>query len=88
MSFFEGKRMTKIEKFQSDLENKLLVKNSVTNKTVLIYTYLCGHIPKHAEIVLKRLKKEGKLNYETKTPYLTYENVFRNKNIITYQIKQ
>jgi hypothetical protein len=35
---------------------------------------------------LKKLKKEGKLNYETKSPYLTYENVFRNENIIKYQI--
>ncbi|WP_027000593.1 three-Cys-motif partner protein TcmP [Eisenibacter elegans] len=88
LTLFEGKRMTKVEKFQSDLENKLLEKNSVTNEAVLLYTYQCGHIPKHAEIVLKRLKKEGKLNYETQTPYLTYENVFRKKNIITYQIKK
>lgn len=80
--------MTKIEKFQSDLENKLLEIDSTTNKAVLIYTYQCGHIPKHAEVVLKKLKKLGKLNYDTKTPYLTYENVFRNNNIITYQIKK
>ncbi len=88
LDLFEGKRMTKIEKFQSDLENKLLEHISVTNKVVLIYTYQCGHIPKHAEEVLKRLKKEGKLNYETRTPYLTYDNVFRKNNIITYQIKK
>lgn len=88
LTFFEGKRMTKIEKFQADLESKLLGKASVTNKVVLIYTYQCGHIPKHAEEVLKRLKKQGKLNYDTKTPYLTYENVFRKNNIITYTIKK
>jgi len=88
LTLFDGKQMTKIEKFQTDLENKLLEKQSTTNKAVLIYTYQCGHIPKHAEVVLKKLKKEGKLNYEKNTPYLTYENVFRNNNIITYQIKR
>lgn len=86
LSLFEDKRMTKIEKFQTDLETKLLNKSSYTNKDVLIYTYQCGHIPKHAETVLKRLKAEKKLHFDTKTPYLTYENVFRNKNIVTYQI--
>lgn len=88
LTLFEGKRMTKIEKFQSELESKLLEKNSVTNKAVIIYAYQCGHIPKHAELVLKRLKKEGKLNYKSKSPYLTYENVFRNDNIIKYIIKK
>lgn len=88
LTLFEGKPMTKIEKFQSDLGSKLLEKSSVTNKAVLIYTYQCGHIPKHAKVVLKRLKKEGKLNYEIQTPYLTCENVFRNDKIITYQIKK
>ena len=88
LTLFDDKRMTKIEKFQSDLEYKLLEKNSVTNKEVLIYTYQCGHIPKHAEVVLKKLKKEAKLNYDTQTPYLTYEKVFRNNNIINYQINK
>lgn len=86
LDLFDGKRMTKIEKFQSDLETKLLNMKSVSSKSVLLYTYECGHIPLHAAAVLKRLKKQGKLHYNSKSPYLTYENVFRKGNIINYQI--
>lgn len=86
LSMFDGKRITKIEKFQIDLESRLLEKRTVTNKAILLYTYENGHIPQHATDVVKRLKKQGKLFYESKSPYLTYENVFRKNNIITYQI--
>ena len=79
-------KMTKIEKFKDDLRKMLLSVTPVTNKSVLIYTYENGHIPKHSEEVIKQLKREGKLQYEGKSPYLTYENVFRNKNIIEYKI--
>ncbi len=86
-SLFDGKSMTKIEKFQIDLEKKLREKKMNTNKAVLLYTYENGHIPKHAVEVLKKLKKEGKLHYESKSPYLTYENVFRRNKIIEYKIE-
>jgi len=88
LDLFEGKKMTKIEKFQKDLESKLLQKITVTNKAVLLYTYEHGHIPQHAVELIKRMKKNNKLNYVGKSPYLTYENVFRKNNIINYEIKQ
>jgi three-Cys-motif partner protein len=83
---FGEQKMTKIEKFQVDLETKLLEKSVITNKTVLIYTYECGHIPQHAVEIIKKLKTEKKLKYDSKSPYLNYENVFRKNNIIKYQI--
>lgn len=88
LDIFEGKKMTKIEKFQNDLEAKLLGLSTVSNKSVLLYTYENGHIPQHAVDLIKKMKKENKLNYDAKSPYLTYENVFRKKNIINYTIKK
>jgi three-Cys-motif partner protein len=88
LDIFEGKKMTKIEKFQYDLESKILKCSSVTNKNVLIYTYECGHIPQHASELIKRMKSENKLNYDSRTPALNYDNVFRNNNIVTYSIKK
>jgi len=84
---FGNNKMTKIEKFQDDLEKQLIAAKKASNKVVLLYTYENGHIPQHAAEVLKKMKKQGILDYDSKSPYLTYENVFRKRNIIDYQIK-
>lgn len=86
LDMFEGQKLTKVEKFKNELETKLLERNTVTNKSVLIYTYLNGHIPQHAVDLLKFMKKQGKLEYEGKSPLLNYENVFRKDNIVTYKL--
>ncbi len=86
LDMFEGQKMTKVEKFKNELETKLLAKKTVTNKGVLMYTYANGHIPQHAVDLLKLMKKQGKLEYEGKSPFLNYENVFRKNNIVNYKI--
>lgn len=86
LDIFGGKKMTKLEKFKSDLENKLLKRITTTNKEVLMYTYANGHIPQHAVELLKSMKKKGKLHYDGKSPFLNYDNVFRKKNIVSYNI--
>ncbi len=86
LDMFEGQKLTKVEKFKSELETKLLERSTVTNKGVLMYTYSNGHIPQHAVALLKLMKKQGKLEYEGKSPFLNYENVFRKDNIVTYKI--
>lgn len=88
LDIFEGKKMTKIEKFKKELETKLLERNTVTNRAILKYTYSKGHLPKHADELLKSMKKDGKLHYEGKSPFLNYINVFRKKNIVSYKIKK
>jgi hypothetical protein len=52
----------------------------------LIFTYSCGHIPKHAVDIIKKLKKDKKIDYVGRTPALNYENVFRKRNIVNYTI--
>lgn len=86
LDMFEGQKLTKVEKFKNELETKLLEKNTVTNKNVLMYAYSNGHIPEHAVDLLKQMRKQGKLEYEGKSPFLNYENVFRKDNIVTYKI--
>lgn len=86
LDIFGVRKKTKIESFQDDLKDRILKREKVSNKAVLIYTYENGHIPSHSAEVIKQLKKEGKLHYDGKSPYLTYENVFRNNNILEYKI--
>jgi hypothetical protein len=84
LDIFSGKKMTKIEKFQNDLESFILNETIYNNKSALIHTYSCGHIPQHAVDVVRKMKRVGKLNYKSRTPALNYDNVFRKQNLINY----
>jgi len=86
LDMYEDIKMTKIEKFQSIFEKMLLSGSFLNNEEALIYTYTCGHIPNHAVSVIKKLKSEKKVHYESRTPALNYENVFRKSNIVEYII--
>lgn len=87
LTFFETKKLTKVEKFQSELEQLLLNGKLQDNKEVLTYTYECGHIPKHADVIVRKLKRDDKIDYNGKTPGVNYDNVFKKKNIIQYKLK-
>ena len=82
---FGSKKMTKLEKFQNDLEKKILKGELVTNQDVLIYTYESGHSPQHSTELVKRLKG-AQLHYEGRTPGINYDNVFKKKNIVNYTL--
>lgn len=84
---FLGHRMTKIEKFKSELKALVLKGSLVNNVEVLIYTYEAGHIPLHSREVIKELKTAGQISYEGKTSGINYDNVFKKKNIINYKLK-
>lgn len=87
LDMFSGKPMTKIEKFQNDLEQKILNGELLNNKDVLLHTYLCGHIHSHAVVVIRRLKLAGRLTFPGKTPAVNYSNVFRNNNLVYFKLK-
>ncbi|GEM_PF-69173 len=79
---------TTLQHFQEELEKYVLNKNIKTNKEAFYYTLENGYLPKHASEVLKKLKKEGKISYKTRTPLITYENIFKKGKIITYEINK
>jgi three-Cys-motif partner protein len=87
LDLFEGKKMTKIQKFQSDLEKSVLDGKINSNRDALLFSYNFGHIPQHAVTVIKSLKSRGVLIYEGKTPAINYNNVFRHHKIIMYKLK-
>lgn len=86
LDIFEGRKMTKVEKFKTDVEGLVLSGELKNNSETLIYTYEAGHIPVHASEVVKTLKKAGKISYEGKTPGINYENVFKKKNIVDFKV--
>jgi hypothetical protein len=45
-----------------------------------------GHIGSHAADCLKGMKKNGEVSFEGISPLVTYDNVYKNKKKIEYQI--
>lgn len=87
LDLFNGKILTKIEKFQQALEESVLSGEIRTNKDAYDYTIAQGHISSHATIILRRLKKEGKIIYDSTQPLISYENVYgKRSKIIDYKI--
>jgi three-Cys-motif partner protein len=86
LDLFEAKKLTKIESFKEKVRMSVL-KNQINNNFQLLdYVYSQGHIPKHATECLKKMKREGIITYEGRSPLVTYENVYKKKKYIEYKI--
>jgi len=83
---FQGKKLTKLEKFEENVKSNVLTGKITNNKEALDYTYSQGHIPKHASTVLKQMKKRGEVKYDKSSPCITYSNVYKNKREVNYKI--
>ncbi|RFC54941.1 three-Cys-motif partner protein TcmP [Brumimicrobium aurantiacum] len=86
LDLFTGeRRLTKKQAFQEEVKAKVLNGEIESNKQLLEFTYEKGHIGKHAQECLKKLKKERKIEYNGRSPLVTYNNVFKDKKIIHYE---
>lgn len=85
LDMFSGARMSKIENFKHLVKDKLLSESITTNEELLNFVYENGHIGKHAAEAVKELKQEGKLIFASRSPCVTYDNVFKNRKIIRYE---
>ncbi len=85
LSLFEDVGVSKIERFKAEVKRKLLDGEITTNAELLYFCYSAGHIPAHAADVAKELKRSKLLEYEGKSPLVTYDNI-SEKRIIEYRI--
>ena len=86
LDLFGLQKPTKVERFKQDLREKIISRVLVTNKDVYDYTLEQGHIPLHAKEEVKRMKKEGLVDFNI-SPMINYEQVYKKQNIISYMIK-
>lgn len=86
LDLFGLQRLTKIQKFQQELREKIISRVLVTNKDVYDYTLEQGHIPSHAKEEMKRMKEEGLVSYN-RSPMINYEQVYKRQNIVAYIIE-
>ena len=86
LDLFSGKQLTKIEKFQLDLEEAILSGQIKNNKSAYMYAIEHGHINSHADNIIRKMKKEGKIDYVGRTPKCTYDQVFKNNTIVKFKV--
>lgn len=86
LGLFGGKKLTKIEKFQQLVRDKLLSGEISDNFQLLSFTFEQGHIGKHSSDLLKKMKKEGEIFFDGSSPLVTYENVHKIKRKVSYKV--
>lgn len=86
LDLFEGKKLTKIENFAYALRNNILNGNIKTNEDAYTFTLEQGHIDVHASDEVKRMKKEGLINYAEKTPLINYNQVITHRRMVNFEI--
>jgi three-Cys-motif partner protein len=86
LDMFEGKKLTKIEAFQQRFREQVLIGKIKNNFDAFNYTLEEGHIGRHASDELKRMKAEGLIAYNGKSPLITYDNAYKTKRLLEYKI--
>ncbi len=86
LDIFGGKRLTKIEEFKQNVREKVLLGEIKNNNELLDYVYKEGHIGSHASECLKVMKKEGEVRYDSVSPHVTYDSVYKKKIRVDYKI--
>lgn len=81
IDLFEGRKLSKIELFQSEFEKAVLDGRIRNNQQAFDFTLDKGHIPQHAADVMKRLKKENRVSYPGISPKISYDFCHKKNSI-------
>jgi three-Cys-motif partner protein len=84
---FEGKRLTKIEAFQNLLKEKILKGEISNNLEAYIFTINSGHIHQHADKIIRDMKRQNLIDYDSKSPCVNYEQTIKNEKIVKFRVK-
>lgn len=79
-------KLTKVQKFKETVRTKVLNGEITNNFDLLNYVYEQGHIGSHAADVLREMKKAGEVTFEGAYPLVTYDNVHKNRRLLTYTV--
>lgn len=88
LGLFDQPKLTKIQSFQRDLREYILSRKIRDNKTVIDYTLSKGHIGSHAREEIIRMKKEGLIEYEGKSPLISYESAIKDQKLVIFSVKK
>ena len=86
MELFSERKPNKIESFQSEVRRKILAKELTNNKQLFDFTLEQGHIGSHAAVVLKRMKADKEVQYDSRSPLVNYESAYKNSKIVNFVV--
>ena len=86
LDLFEGKKPTKIESFQQKLRELVLSGKIKNNFAAYKFSLSEANLGSHAADELKKMKKEGLINYQSPSPLVTYENVYKNQKLLEFSV--
>jgi len=84
---FEGKSLTKIEAFQNTLKEKILNGNLKNNSDVYFFTINASHIHNHADQIIRDMKRQKLIDYESSSPLVNYEQVIKKRRLQEFKVK-
>lgn len=82
LDIFSNKKLTKIEAFHFNLEDKVKTLRNTTNIAMYAYTLDQGHPPSHANAHLRQLKKQRKIDFEGISPKIKYFGFHKNEELV------
>lgn len=88
LGLFDSPTLTKVEAFKQRVEELILTRQLTNNFDTYEFTIAEGHPGRHAAEVLRRLKKEGKVDYDPPSPLVNYNAVHRESRRLTYKVTQ
>ena len=83
---FEKPKLKKIEGFQKSLKKLILSQEITNNEKAFLYTLNQGHIGKHAAEEIKKMKEDGLITFDSRSPLVTYQKVVREKVKLNYKL--
>ena len=86
LNLFETKKLTKIEKFRSLVQENVLAGKITDNFELYSFTLGQGHVGKHAATEIRALKENKKIDYVGVSPLVNYDNVHRKKKRVVFKV--
>lgn len=80
LPLFDAKKLTKIEEFHQRIEEVISNSRQISNADIFLFTLDAGHPPKHAADHLRELKKNKKVDYEGRSPKITFDALMDKNN--------
>ena len=84
VDLFGHVELTKIMKFHQEIRQAILEGKITTNREAFDFALNQGHLPSHAADEIKLMKKEKLIDYDGRSPLVTYEKVYNDKIVLPY----
>lgn len=86
LDLFEGKLLTKIERFENDIQTAILSGEISNNQHAYLYTLDKGYLSSHAQAAINALKSQKKITFEGRTPAVNYKDAYKGEKIVEYKL--